>query len=227
MPRRKQWIWVILSFVLVGGCIAADATTEEPEPEADTVATTAAPTPTPTPESTPAIARTPAPTPSAAPTPAPRTHLTPRDASEGAYLLAELSEVDLPTGLPFGNVLNVSGARCEYVQAAKDMATDSYFYEGLTGAATYMAFAVEGCMAYANEFELGVNQFLINQLVKTWYSFPDAAFQTELQDITELAPPDRGWCIQSDTYESVAIVVEYFVEDQSIVAVLHTYGLPC
>ena len=80
-------------------------------------------------------------------------------------------------------------------------------------------------MAYSDDVELWVNQTQILNLVPWWYSFPDAAFQTGLQDITASPAPDRGWCIRSATYETQSVVVEFFEEAQSIVAVLHASGL--
>ena len=141
-------------------------------------------------------------------------------------VLDQISESVNPTGLRQGHIYNEFGDQCRYVQHATHRDAPPYFYDGLPGSDTLMVFADPKCMT---PDVLGIDylQEQVNVTVAKWYSNSDAAFTTAPSDLTDkFLKRANGWCIQSETYPLITVLIDYFVDGESLAAVLHGQGPP-
>ncbi|MYD89701.1 MAG: hypothetical protein F4Y08_05090 [Caldilineaceae bacterium SB0662_bin_9] len=145
-----------------------------------------------------------------------------------ATIRARLSESVEVKGNRRGFILSYEGQKCWYTQTATDLETTSYFFENLKGEDTFMEFDDPACMGNSADGPLlGVSQFMANNVLTNWYSKPDAAFGTRPRELMPGSEGQvRGWCIQSETYPTQSILVDYFADsDNNLVALLHGYAM--
>ena len=141
-------------------------------------------------------------------------------------IVDRLSADGLRIGNLKGYVQNDYGEDCWYTQSATADDSVSYFYKSLTGSDTLMIFDDVGCMTPKTPIGMDFHQRMVNQSISNWYSKPDADFQTNPGQLKETSRLQiRGWCIQSKTYPSKGILVDYFVDGQSLAAVVHNYSV--
>ena len=141
-------------------------------------------------------------------------------------IVDKLSADGLRIGNLKGYVQNDYGEDCWYTQSATADDSVSYFYESLTGSDTLMIFEDLGCMTPQTPIGMDYHQRMVNQAISNWYSKPDADFQTKPGQLKEKSRLQiRGWCIQSKTYPSKGILVDYFVDGQSLASVVHNYSV--
>ena len=125
-----------------------------------------------------------------------------------------------------GVVSNHAGQDCWFGQVATDDNSVSYFYEKLTGSDTLLIFDNQRCMETEVPGLMALQQSMVNQAISTWYSLPDAKFMVSPDQLYRKSQLQvKGWCIQSATYPLQAIAVDYFVDGESLVAVVHSYAV--
>ena len=140
--------------------------------------------------------------------------------------LDEISQSVRPLGLKSGYVHNEWGDQCEYVQHATHRDASSYFFDKYPGSENIMVFSDQKCMT-PDVLGMGYLQKQVNVLLAKWYSAnSDAAFKTEPRDLSMTRKiRDRGWCMQSAKYPLSSVLIEYFVDEGRLVAVMHTDGI--
>lgn len=120
---------------------------------------------------------------------------------------------------PKGYIQNDRGEKCWYTQRVDGNST--YFHGNLSGTMGIMTFDDPRCMSEV-DVGLDVNKRMINNIIARCYSHSDADFQTR---DSELFPSSmmqkRGMCIQSRTYSTIGITVDYEIMDDSIIRVRH------
>ena len=122
---------------------------------------------------------------------------------------------------------NFAGEKCQYTQRATDDASVSYFFQNITGSDTLMVFDDPTCMHDDLEgWGLGYSQTTINNIITQWY-VPGSAFLTRPEELYSSSILQiRGLCIQSSTYPTQAVLVEYFVDARhNLGAVAHQYAI--
>lgn len=137
----------------------------------------------------------------------------------GASLL--LSDVSLAGPEKFesrGFISNDAGEKCWYRQ--KVIPDALYFHgESISSTIGEIVFDDPRCMGDSGE-GLDANKVLINEVIATWYSHPDADFDT--QNLRNFGLyQEVGKCMQARSYAAIAIAIDYVVADQSIVKVVH------
>jgi hypothetical protein len=117
-----------------------------------------------------------------------------------------------------GFVSNDAGAKCGYRQT---VISGALHFHGDAIATTIgeIVFDDPQCMADSGQ-GLGANKSMINKLISTWYSHPDANFDTTNLRKTSLYQV-VGECMQSRSYAAIGVAIEYIVENQSITKVVH------
>ncbi|MBW2090940.1 MAG: hypothetical protein JRI34_02300 [Deltaproteobacteria bacterium] len=69
---------------------------------------------------------------------------------------------------------------------------------------------------------LNINKELINKMISRWYSHSDANFQTRIPEMFKGSlMQKKGKCVQSKTYPLMGIMVDYIIEDNCIIQVIH------
>ena len=115
---------------------------------------------------------------------------------------------------PRGNIQNDQGQRCTYTQTTDH---DSLYFHGLPGRMGILAFDDPRCMSASD-----INKMRVNNVITRWYSHPDAAFKTRVQDLYPTSMMQkRGLCIQSTKYPGIGVTVDYEIQGNSIVRVRH------
>lgn len=214
--RFLLWVYVILNAGLLVSCTDSDVpfspTAESPSP----TPRMATPTPSPT-------AEPPLPTPTAMPD---LSSVQTQDVLAIASIRDRISEEYeiYRTGDSTGYILNDADKECSYVQKETDVDSVSYFYEGFSHSEdTLLVFDDPQCMTPTLPLGMSLHQEEINSVIAPWYSNPDANFQTEPEQLRRKSDFQvRGWCIQSKTYPLIGIMIDYFTDEQSIVAVVHS-----
>ena len=130
-----------------------------------------------------------------------------------------------------GFVLNGSGQKCWYTQKYEE--TNPHFMPEKMKRTTHhdlrtITFSDPKCMADSLEVVPDLNKMMNNRLISSWflgtYVLKDADFDTE-----KTYPPGdyqaRGECIQSKTYPTKSIAVEYLRREKSITGVLHMLNI--
>lgn len=118
-----------------------------------------------------------------------------------------------------GSVSNDAGEKCSYTQEIK--LGNTYFHGDLKGNNAIMTFDNPECMK-DNGLGLDINKMMINNIISRWYSLSDAKFMTRTQEMKSTSTlQQRGLCIQSKTYPSQAIAIDYSIKNESIVSVIH------
>ena len=73
-----------------------------------------------------------------------------------------------------------------------------------------------------NGLSLDINKMMINNIISYWYSHSDAKFQTHVSEMFNGSlMQKKGKCIQSKTYPLIGVMVDYFIENNSITGVIH------
>jgi len=122
-----------------------------------------------------------------------------------------------------GGILNESSKPCAYTQAVEEQS--SYFYGKMTGNVGVLTFDDPQCMT-SKGIALNVNKMMINNAISRWYSHPDADFRTRVPELSKgNSFQKKGQCIQSKKYPMVSITVDYVVQNDSIIRVLHGTGM--
>jgi hypothetical protein len=116
---------------------------------------------------------------------------------------------------PRGHIQNDQGQRCTYTQTTDN---DSVHFHGtLPGRMGILTFDDPRCMSVSD-----VNKMRINHVITRWYSHPDAAFKTRVQDLYPTSMMQkRGVCIQSGKYPIIGVTIDYEIQGNSIVRVRH------
>ena len=137
-----------------------------------------------------------------------------------------LSDRQFMSGNLAGFIQNGEGTKCTYFQLPTEDESESYFFDSLTGADTVMVFDDSSCMDFSDELARTLNIMMINNVISNWYSHPDAAFMTREEDLrTASFMQKRGYCLQSRTYSSQAILVDYLVLDGKLAMVVHNVSV--
>lgn len=126
-----------------------------------------------------------------------------------------------------GYIQNHNGEQCWYTQ--KTVPGKWYFSSSLTSSTQkLLKFDDPNCMNYDQgnlELTLNVNAFMINNILKRWYSHSDANFQTRAGDLIhskDMKFQEVGYCIKSKKYPMAGISVAYISNDSAIVEVMHS-----
>lgn len=217
------WVYVILNVGLLASCTDSDVpfspTAEPPSPTPQM----ATPTPSPTAEPPSPAPRMDTPSPIAMPD---FSFVQTQDVLAIASIRARISEEDgiYKTGEATGYILNDAGKECSYVQKGTDVDSVSYFYEGFSHSEdTLLVFDDPQCMTPTSPIGMRLHQEEINRVIAPWYSDTDANYQTEPGQLRRKSDFQvRGWCIQSETYPLIGVMIDYFTDEQSIVAVVHS-----
>lgn len=132
-----------------------------------------------------------------------------------------LSEVSVAGPEKFerkGFISNDVGEKCWYQQK---VISDARHFHGDAIASTIgeIVFDDPQCMSDSGE-GLDANKVMINNLISTWYSHPDANFDTKNLRKFSLQQ-EVGQCMQSRSYAAIGVVIDYVVSNGSIVKVLH------
>ena len=118
-----------------------------------------------------------------------------------------------------GFILNDAGEKCWYTQEFKDQVV--YFTKKHTQDIGVIKFENTKCMT-RSEFGFDINKANINKIISKWYSHEDANFLTSSE---ELLPSSmlqiKGQCMQSRTYSSRGVLIDYIIEENSIKEVVH------
>ena len=118
-----------------------------------------------------------------------------------------------------GYVQNDQGEKCWYAQTVDPKS--NHFQGSLTATVGTIRFDDATCMSDSG-IGLETNMMMINNVISRWYSHSDAKFMTRASELFNGSLfQKRGQCMQSKTYSAVGIVVEYLIEGDSIVSVLH------
>lgn len=118
-----------------------------------------------------------------------------------------------------GYILGDTGQKCWYNQEYKDNVV--YFTERHTQNIGVMTFDSASCLKDSG-LGLDANKMMINNIISRWYSNSDANFQTHPLDMHKPAKPQiKGHCIQSKTYSTQSIAVDYIIQKDSIAGVTH------
>lgn len=135
-----------------------------------------------------------------------------------SFLLPEVSVAGPEKFLEKGFISNDAGDQCWYQQK---VISDALHFHGDAISTTIgeIVFDDPQCMRAEGE-GLDVNKTLINEVLATWYSHPDADFDTKNLHESSLYQ-EVGVCMQSRSYAAIGIAIEYVVSDQSIVRVFH------
>lgn len=125
-----------------------------------------------------------------------------------------------PTGvLKNGYIQNDQGEKCSYRQVIKQ--NNTYFHSSLKGTNGIITFDNPTCMTDSG-LGLNANKMMINNIISRWYSNSDANFKTRVSEIYNGSlMQKKGNCIQSTKYPNIGIMVDYFVENNSIKGVIH------
>jgi hypothetical protein len=117
-----------------------------------------------------------------------------------------------------GFISNDAGEKCWYRQ--KVIYDAPYFHgESISGVIGEIVFDDPQCMRDSGD-GLDANKVLINEVLATWYSHPDADFDTKNLWNFGLYQ-ETGKCMQSRSYAAIGIAIDYVVSDGSIVKVVH------
>ena len=116
-----------------------------------------------------------------------------------------------------GFIANDAGQKCTFKQTVVEDST--YFQGSLVNTIGEIVFDDPQCMSDSGS-GLDENKKRINQRISKWYSHKDARFDTANLYPTSMYQT-TGLCMQSRTYPMIGVVLEYFIEDGSIVKVLH------
>lgn len=117
-----------------------------------------------------------------------------------------------------GYITNANGDKCWFKQNIKK---ERYFHKIIHAGTRTLIFNNPKCMS-AEGIEYSPNIMMINNFIARPYAQPDAAFQTQVDDLRESSMFQiRGKCIQSATYPTIGVVVEYIIEGKFITSVKH------
>jgi len=117
-----------------------------------------------------------------------------------------------------GYIENEAGMKCWYRQ---DIIKNATHFHGPNIASTVgeMTFDDPACMTGTGN-ALDANKSLVNKVLATWYSHPDADFDTENLRKTSLYQ-EVGECMQAKSYAAIGIAIDFVIENGSIVKVFH------
>ena len=166
----------------------------------------------------------------ATPAPPQVLHVSTADAKALLDFEDKISPTKRPAGQLKGTILNDMGEPCWFKQGATPSEDETYFLEGIRGSDTLLLFDDLDCMTTTlGNLGMGIMQRLINDRIVRFYYNEDVKFTTRPAELypTIAGKPLRGWCIQSTTHPLAGVVVEYFTDGDSIVAVLHGIGITC
>ena len=142
-------------------------------------------------------------------------------------ILDHVIESAEPRGGRKGYIISEVGEQCWFVQGMLEEAY-GYFFDSGTGFDTaLMLFDKSDCMTAETAVGMEWNQRMVNTAISRWYSLPDAAFGVKPSELSDSAfLMARGWCMQSVTYPTKSVLIDYFVnESRNLVAVVHTAGV--
>jgi len=118
-----------------------------------------------------------------------------------------------------GYIKNDQGDKCWYTQVLKE--NNTYFHGSLKETDGIITFDDPTCMANSGS-GLGTNKMMINSAISRWYSHYGANFQTRASEMHNGSlMQKKGKCIQSKKYPSLGVTVDYFIENKSIIGLIH------
>lgn len=118
---------------------------------------------------------------------------------------------------PKGYIQNWEGKQCWYRQTAL---REKHFHEAAANTVT-LVFDDRRCMQAGN-LAGQINMGQINFIISRPYSHQDANFKTKVEELYETSALQvRGKCMQSATYEMIAVLVDYQVENGFITGLKH------
>lgn len=125
-----------------------------------------------------------------------------------------------------GYISNVSGEKCWYAQRTDK--NNMYFF-GKKHTVGIMTFDDPKCMTAGDlgDLGMGINKTMINNIISRWYSHRDAGFMTKESELFNGSLwQKKGKCMYSRKYPKfVGIVVDYFIENDSIRSLIHGHGV--
>lgn len=135
-----------------------------------------------------------------------------------SLLVSEVSIAGPEKFLKKGFINNDAGDKCWYQQK---VISDALHFHGDAISTTVgeIVFDDPQCMRDSGEGLAG-NKTLINEVLATWYSHPDADFDTKNLHKSSLYQ-EVGVCMQSRSFAAIGIAIDYVVSNQSIVSVFH------
>ena len=146
--------------------------------------------------------------------------------SAAQSVVDRLSQAGIQQGDVQGLVSNAAGQDCWFTQVATDDSSVSYFYDKLTGSDTLLVFDDPMCMQPLAPQLMALQQRMVNQAIARWYSLPDAKFMAHPHQLTRKGQLQaKGWCMQSETYPTKGVLIDYFGDHQSLMMVVHNYAL--
>ena len=169
--------------------------------------------------------------PPATPSPPKVLHVATADAEALLDFEDKISPRKKPSGQLSGTILNDMGEPCWFKQGATPSEGETYFLDGIRGSDTLMLFDDLDCMKTTlGDLGMGIMQRLINDRIVHWYFNKEVQFATKPSELYPSMAEGiqvQGWCIQSTTHPHAGVLVEYFTDGDSIVAVLHGIGATC
>ena len=123
---------------------------------------------------------------------------------------------------PKGYIANHSGAQCWYTQS---VSPDAQYFHKIPGKSYELKFDDPQCMK-AGGLEADINKMMMNNAIARNYSHADAKFMTRTSDLMRSSALQvKGICIQSATYPSAGVAVDYQTAGSSIQSVRHAATL--
>jgi hypothetical protein len=117
-------------------------------------------------------------------------------------------------------IFGEDGQRCEYTKLV--VPADHYFSATLSANTEHIRF-IGPCMK-----DTALNRTMINSVITRSYGRPDARYATKAEELVPKAgPQERGLCIRSTNYPTLAMAVDYKVHEGSITTVTYANWPPC
>tara|TARA_R110001592_G_scaffold32162_2_gene112777 strand:+ start:31621 stop:32091 length:471 start_codon:yes stop_codon:yes gene_type:complete len=122
-----------------------------------------------------------------------------------------------------GYVQNDEGEKCWYTQKFIDDVI--YFSKKHTQNIGVITFDDPSCMS-DNGLGLSAHKMMINNVISRWYSHDDANFQTNADELFSSSRLQiKGQCMQSKTYGMIGVLLDYKIEEDSIIQVTHSSSM--
>lgn len=135
-----------------------------------------------------------------------------------SVLLSGTSEAGPEKFAGKGVIDNAAGVPCAYRQQVISNALH-FHGDAISTTIGELIFDDPQCMRDSGS-GLDANKASISRVISTWYSHPDADFDTENLRKTSLYQ-EVGVCMQSRNYAAIGIAIDFVVSEDSIVRVFH------
>lgn len=119
---------------------------------------------------------------------------------------------------PKGYIGNHAGAQCWYTQG---VSSEAQYFHKIPGKSYELKFDNPQCMK-SSGFDMDGNKMMISNVIARYYSHSDAKFRTRPSEVMRTSVLQvRGACLQSATYPSAGIAIEFQMAGSSIQGVRH------